>query len=781
MFPKDNIPASQKNKDWHLQWGRALAAWHNQNMNAENFPYTKLMELMMYLPGRQEVRRHKPNSNFLRNNNLFNDLGANHRNLKIAFSILNAVHGKLGKVQVAPSIKQIDSIASDTRADFENKVRRIIELNQANIKTDEVLAQMKINKNDFPLDDEEANIFLMNKPVIIAEAEMEAGIGGVFEEQKINTVRNMMRWDLLSLGVSGARTQTINNNQYIRPVDPLNCGTNICKYSDFRDIRFAYEIIPVAPETIRAQCGDYFTKGEYEKIESSAGYVNTNTYYRLTNYQQNALLTGDKYNFVIDFEVISTNNIDVEIKPNLSGLVKTNVFVDGRNPTSDRPDRAMLKMQPQVVYKGKFILGTDLIYDWGPKEKVARPPMPENPDDAVLSNPASAQLGFHFFQPSLSHGMFVSLLEVMLPFIDTAQKTWDKLTDVIYKIVPQGISIDIDAIIDISLGKGSKLEPLDIVDLFIQHGFDIYSSSTYKGMPNSSANRGVQFKDNPATQNMERLLNSFVSQINLLENIVGINSIVKGGQQSAEIGKAVSELQIQGTDNVLEGVLNAEVEIITSVAKHLMWTSQRYGLRVAHQGKIVNIDPLKHKLNIYNCKMDILPSPGEWQSLYADAKAFAAAGQIDYEDLIAIRKINSYTDAQLYLAYKRKRKERIVQEQTVANQERTFKGQQESAMVTAQAEAQVNKAKSDSKLLEIRTTAEEQRKTLIVQKALEMGKMTKQIEEILKQELSFVEQENILALQSELQEIYDREQQPAGGGDTGGEPIAEPAAESAGF
>ena len=752
MFPKDNIPASQKDKNWHLKWGRALAAWHNNNMNVENFPYAKLMELMLYLPGRQEVSRHKPNSNFLRNNNLFNNLGANHRNLKTAYSILNAVHGKLNKIEFEPRVKQIDSVANDIRTEYEQKIRRMVELNQAKIEIGDLLTEMKINPGEFPIDDEEANIFLMNKPVIVHEAEMEAAISGVFEDNGIDTVRSMMRWDLLSLGISGIRTQTVNGKQLIRPVDPINSGTNICKYKDFRDIRFSYEIIPTSPEFIRAQCGDYFTKEEYLKIENCAGYANSSSYYRVNNFQQNQILTGDKYNFVIDFEVLSTNNIDIEIKANQQGLIKTDVFINGRNPTSERADRAMLKMQPQVVYKGKYIIGADLIYDWGPKEEQARPPMPARMEDAILSTPAKAQLGFSWYQPGLGHGMFVTLLEIMLPFIDTAQKTWDQFTNTIYHLIPQGISIDIDAIIDISLGKDSKLEPLDIVDLFIQHGFDIYSSSTYKGMANSSANKGVQFKDNPATQNMERLLNSFTAQINLLESMVGITSLVKGGLQSPEIGKAVGEMQVQGTDNVLDGILTAEMELVKSCAKHLMWTAQRYGLNGVHNGKIFKINPEQHKFNIYNCKMEILPSPGEWQSLYQDAKLFAAEGRIDYEDLVAIRDISNLKQAQLYLAYKRKVKERRDQQIAEANQQATFKGQQESALVTAKAESEITNQKSRNKIDEIRAMEQEKRKTLIVQKALELSKSTQEIQQLLKQELFIAEQENILYLQSETTE-----------------------------
>jgi hypothetical protein len=516
----------------------------------------------------------------------------------------------------------------------------------------------------------------------------------------------------------------------------------------------------MASEVLRAQAGDYFTQQEYDAIDATAGTMTQSPYYRTASYLLNANLTNDKYVFVIDFEVVSTNSIDIETKPNQAGLDITRVFTNGRNPTAEHTDRTLLKMQPQTVYKGKYIIGTDLIWNWGPKEQIAREPIPMREEDVALTNPAKAQLGFKWFQPNLVFGRSVTLLEQMLPHIDILQKTWDQFTNVVYRLVPQAISVDVDSITDISLGKNQKLQPSDVINLLVQHGIDIYSSSVYKGMPNSSANKGAQFKDNPAASNLERLLNSFTAQYNILENMCGIGALVQGGSQSPEIGKAVSQLQSEGTDNVLAGVLDAEISIIEATAKHLMWISQAYGIDGGFKGQPYKIDPATHKFNIYNCKMGLLPSPGEWQALYMDAKAFAQAGQIDYEDTIAIRKIDNFTDAQLYLAWKRKKKERRVRQDAQQNQEATFKGQAAAAQAAEQAKAQTAMIVSQNKQAEIRVSEEEKRKTLIVQKALEVVKDIADLDAVLKQEF-------LVALQNGNEPIPNESGIPAG------EPIPE--------
>jgi hypothetical protein len=261
------------------------------------------------------------------------------------------------------------------------------------------------------------------------------------------------------------------------------------------------------------------------------------------------------------------------------------------------------------------------------------------------------------------------------------------------------------------------------------------------------------------------LLNAFSTQYNMLENFVGINSVVKGGEQSPEIGKAVTEMVLSGTDNVLEGVLQGEMHLIKSCAKHLMWTAQRYGLQGVYNSKPFKIDPAKHSLNIYNCKMQVLPSPGEWQSLYMDAKAFAQAGEINYEDLVGLKNISNFKMAQSYLAYKRKRKEKLKQMNDARNMETTFKGQQESALVAEQAKAQSEALKSQNKIAEIQALEKEKRMTLVVQAALEKGFMPKETKEIFGKELEFISlQQNFYG-----EPTNNGEPIPAGG--AGAEPV----------
>jgi hypothetical protein len=744
MFPKDNIPASQKDKRWLLEWGRTLQDWHLRNFNTENFPQTKFYELARYLTGNQEVIRHKPNASLLRNNNAILNFGANHRNLKIAWKYINAVHGKLNKIKVAPNIQQIDSGINDYKQDFAFKVRRLMEAKQAGIQMDQYMQQMGIAPDELPLTNDELEVFLMTKPVVYAQAEMQAAISGVFENSELDSVRREVRYDLLALGIGGIRIDTQNGVTSFRRINPMNAGTNVCKFQDFRDQRFAYEIIPVAPENIRAVCGDYFTPQQYDLIEAAAGGVSQYPYFRSSPNQMVNTLYGERYNVVVDFEVISTNSLDTEI---LSTDQKTRTFTyeNGRNPTVEKENRTLIKAQPQYVYKGKYIIGADLIYDCGFAMQV-REPIPMDPRDQILANPGKAESGFKWMQPNLVYGYSVTLLEQMLSGIDMAQKTWDQLSNVIYRLIPQGISVDLDAITDISLGAGKKMEPSDVIQMLLQYGIDIYSSSVYKGMANSSANKGVQFKENPAASNLERLLNSFTAQMNLLSSMCGITASVEGGQQSAEIGKAVTQMLEAGTDNVLDGVVFAEIKLVEKISRHMMLIAQKMGLQGNFRGKTYRIDPATHGLNIYNCKISVLPSPGEWQNLYATLDKFAIANEIDPADAVLIRKIDDYDQACLQLAVSRSRRQKMLQKSQIANQEATFKGQADVAAQSEAAKQKTIEMTTQSKIVEIKTKEEEARKTLIVKAGLEAGMLGNMIKQVLEDEIKFVDLKNMVTL-----------------------------------
>jgi hypothetical protein len=751
MFPKDNIPAAQKDKKWLQQWGLALAGWHLNNANYENFPQAKFRENSLYLHGNQSVIRHKPNANPLRNNNNVLNLATNHRNLKLAWKYINAVHGKLNKIKLAPWIQQIDAFVNDYRETYALQVRRIMEGRQMGLEMSEQMKALQISEQEMPVNNDELDVFLLAKPVVYAQTQMQSAMLGVFDNSDIDTVRRECRFDFLTFGVGGMRVDVQNGTTTVRRVDPRNAGTNICKTQDFRDIRFSYEIIPISPDEIRKVCGDYFTAQEYNSIEAAAGSIFGSQYYNGYDAVNQAALYGDRVCFVVDFEVISTNSLDAEIIETPE-KTRTYLYTNGRNPTSEKENRTLIKAEPQYVYKGKYIINANLIYDCGFALQV-REPLPQTQNDFFKTNPGKAYLGFKWFQPGYMYGSNTCLLDQLLPLIDVAQKTWDQFTNLIYQLVPQGISIDIDAIANISLGKGHKLEPSDIITLLIQNGIDIYSSSVYKGLPNSSANKGVQFKQNDAGANLERLLNSFINQMNLIAQMSGISASVEGGAQSPEIGVGVTRMLEAGTDNVLEGVLTAEIKLLEQAAKHLMLIAQKVGLQGVVNGKTYRIDPKEHGLNIYNCIVKMQPSEAEWARLYDSLDRLVEAGNIDAADQVLIRKIADYDSAILQLAVSQARRQKMQMKMQIANQEATFKGQSEVAMQTKQMEMEAAQLASQLKINEIRAKAEEDRRTIVVKAGVE-GETFPQIAKVVfGEEIKVVGLNNLLDLQAKEEQL----------------------------
>ncbi len=751
MFQTDNIPSSKKNKDWLLKWGKDIASWHYQGLNTTNFNRSLYAELSRYLHGRQEVARHKPNANGLRNNNTVLNQATNFRNLKIAYKYLQAVHGKLGKIRIAPSIEQIDSAISDYKQGFGLKVKRLMELKNIGIQIDQQLQQLEISPEDFPQNDRERELFLISNPQIATQIEMQVAMSAVFEQSQMDVVRREIRMDLLALGIGGLRVDTQNGVTTIRRVNPLNAGTNICTTQDFRDIRFSYEIQAIAPENIRAVAGEEFSAEDYNLIQSIASSpINSQYYFGNQLQNQVGFQSIDRYCLVVDFELISTEAISAEIIDK-GDRVRSFIKVADLNENPENPNRSVVKSRPQYVYKGKFIIGTNLIYDYGLSMQV-RDPLPLDPRDNEKVEPGKAQMGFKWFMPGLYYGTSTSLLEIMLPFIDNAQKTWDQFTNAVFRLVPQAISIDIDAITDIALGNGNKLSPSDIINLLVQNGIDIYRSSAYKGMANTNANKGAQFKDNPATSNLERLLNSFTNQLNLVGQMAGITPSVEGGVQSPEIGKAVTAMMESGTDNVLQGVMEAEIKLCEKACQHMMLVAQKFGLKGSFKGKTYFIDPGKHEFNIYNCKINMLPSPEEWAALYADMTKFAAEGRIDPADVILIRKIEDYDQAYLQFAVSQKRMQREQLQMQLANQQQTFQGQAEVAQQSAAAEAEAEERKAQARIAELKMKAEEERKTLMLKALLEGKKIPDAAKEIVGMDMLAIGRNTLLDLQPPVEE-----------------------------
>jgi len=746
MFPSDNIPNSEKNKEWLRKYGVALNQFHVQNWSSQNFPRSLHQELIAYRNGVQSQARYKRGINKLVNNNGRTDIGTNQRNLKLLDRYMTAVNGKLNKLELDARVKQIDAFANEYKNLYDANIRTAMLLRQNKIEYKGILEKTQLNPDELPLNEDERKLLLMRYPQIDEEMEMEVALNGVLTQNEIDIIRNDVRLDWLVLGIGGVRIEKKNGRTFIRRLDPTCSGTSICTRPDFSDMRFAYEIIAMTPDEIRMQAQGQLTDAEFRKVEGAAGVPvgATTPYYPLQGQAMNQNIAGQRYNFVIDFEVISVCDEDVEVKVKPDGTPATYFQENGRNRTTDRPDLFLSKSKVQRVYTCKYVIGADVVWDAHEKYDETRSPVAGQKDvynsplgpisytdkmyemDEELVDPARCLMGFKFYQPGLAYGASVSTAERMLPHLDVLELTWRQIINTQVTYVGRGISIDLDQIVGIKTGTKTWSEA-EIISLLLEKNISLFRGSVSAKYHNARGGGGaVEFKDDPADIKMQNLLNTFVQQLNILKEISGLSSLDTGGTPASEVGLGVSQLASMGTDNMLDNIQFADKKMFEAISKHLLYDIQAFGGAGSYKGKPFKIDPAKHSSNIYNLTVEAAPSKEEWAALMAEVGQFARETQ-DRTILIDVRRAATLIQAELIFAAKQYRLKVEAQQKEAANQEATFTAQSETAKASGEAAIALQAQQDNSKMLQMTTQGQIDLTSKVVVEGLKLGKSPEEI------------------------------------------------------
>lgn len=190
-------------------------------------------------------------------------------------------------------------------------------------------------------------------------------------------------------------------------------------------------------------------------------------------------------------------------------------------------------------YRCKWIVGTDFCYDYGPQFDIPRPDLSE------------AKCSFH--EVNLDCPSPVETIETAL---DQAQLAWLNFQNALAKARPDGWAFDESALINTVVG--SKTKPLDMVKMALQSGTYIYRSTNKKGHPALAPNAGNPITPMPGGLGtaLSDFTGSLTTIIQLIQELSGMTPQASASPLPADTGKAVSEIQLAATNNVLKPLIN---------------------------------------------------------------------------------------------------------------------------------------------------------------------------------------------------------------------------------
>ena len=669
MFAPDlTVPFDKKkSNEFGKSFAQGLESFHLMQIESPNFPRRRWAENYQYAMGNQSYLRTVQPIDNLGANDSQTLLGADLRNMKLTATILESIVGKLNKQKFKPSVSMIDALAMGERQDMKAKMELAMMLKQQGAEMGQYLQQLGLMPDEVPMDTTELQIMLDCMPQFVEEMNLELALQKIGHENNLETLARMADYDDAITSVRGHYINRVNGKRQIEWLDPLNSGHSMSFYPDGRDIVWSYRIRPVPVEQVRIEAQEFLTDQELSNLRGGQFSILYNWLYWWTNNNNNYLTTFTNtytdYVLVMDFEYVSTDVLYTNIKNGKA--------YNGYSKKTPGKDGDVYTAKVQNLFGGKYICGSGYLYDYGVKPGVRQPIVTRN-EDSFKVNASKVYGSFVWHHSSMVRGESVSIIDRAKPHIDAIEDTFKKFKTYVKEFLPWMIRVDQDALADLAMKEGDDVTAEDLMTTLMERGLGVVSSSAYKGFHNASVKDSIAMIGNDGGGNLQVLWSLLLQQINLLHDVVGVPKVDTGGGVNPEVGKAVTQMLLNGSDNVLSGLMDSKIRLYSTLWENLMYDIMQTGEAGVANNKAFAIPPGNPDERIPNLVVEPLPTDVQWQDLYAKAQQALAAGSLTMDQYAYLQIIDNMKQAWGYLSVQQKRNDiKKMEGQQMADQANT--------------------------------------------------------------------------------------------------------------
>jgi hypothetical protein len=456
---------------------------------------------------------------------------------------------------------------------------------------------------------------------------------------------------------------------------------------NFEDIYYVGEVKSITiPELKKEFPG--ISEEELNKIQETPG--NRQYITGWGNYDENTVQ-------VMYFEYKTYHNQVFKIKQTDSGLLKAlekpDTFDPPENDNFERVSRSI-----EVLYTGAKVLGTNTILDWSLAENMSRP----------MADTTKVEMNYTICAPRMYKGRIESVVSKCIGFADMIQLTHLKLQQVMSRMVPDGVYLDMDGLAEVDLGNGTNYNPAEALNMYFQTGSIVGRSMTQDGDMNPGKVPIQELNSSSGLGKIQALIQTYQYYLQMIRDVTGLNEARDGSSQDKNSLVGLQKMAANASNVATRHIKQASLYLTLKLAENvsLKIADALYFPLTAESLKnsisTFNIETLQQvvDLNLYDFGifLELEPDDEEQAKLEQNIQVALGEGGIDLEDAIDLRQVKNLKLANQMLKVKRKQKAAQDQANQQANIQAQADAQASTAEKTAMAEVQKQEAISGSKV-----------------------------------------------------------------------------------
>ena len=685
----DEVKASY---DYGLQVSRAIEQeWFNQgrgNGNRYLNNWNSFHSLRLYARGEQSIQKYKDELSI---NGDLSYLNLDWKPIPVISKFVDiVVNGMANKSYEINAFAQ-DPFSVKSRTDYAAAVEQDMNARPMleNIKQELGMDMAATGSlEDLPESKEELDVHLQMTAKQNVEVAEEEVINNVLAFNKYDQIKKRLAQDLTTIGIGAVKT-SFNKAEGIvtNYVDPANIIYSYTEDPNFEDIYYVGEVKSISLAELKKQFPT-ISPDELQRIQDMPG--NSQYVTNWGNYDSNTIQ-------VLYFEYKTYSDQVFKIKKTDQGLEKTLEKSDTFNPpANDNFER--ISRTIEVLYAGAKVLGTNIMLEWKLAENMTRP----------TADTTKVMMNYCISAPRMYKGRIESIVSKITSFADMVQITHLKLQQVMSRIVPDGVFLDMDGLAEVDLGNGTTYNPAEALNMYFQTGSVVGRSLTQDGELNRGKVPVQELSSSSGQAKIQSLIGTYQYYLQMIRDVTGLNE--------ARDGSAPIKDSLVGLQKMAANASNiATKHILDSLLYLTVRTCENISLKVAdvienpltenaltNAVSTFNTKTLEELMNLqlhdFGIYLELEPEEEEKALLEQNIQVALQTGAIALSDAIDIRQIKNIKLANQFLKLRQKQKIKREQEQQQRNIQAQAQANAEAAEKAAMAEVQKQQALTQEKV-----------------------------------------------------------------------------------
>ena len=690
-FPSQTVSDAEKlSYEYGLKVGKAIEQeWFNHDRGSNRYKANSndFHNLRLYARGEQSIQKYKDELSINGDLSYLNlDWTPVPIISKFVDIVVNGIAERLYKVKafsqdpygVVKRTEYMKSIEKDM------KLKDFYEFCEENFG----IAPSSRNPDTLPTSDEEFKLHMQltyKQEVEIAE---EQAIETLMKGNRYSLIKRRFYQDLTVLGIGAAKTGfNTAEGVTIEYVDPANLVYSYTDSPYFEDLYYVGEVKSIPINELKKQF-PYLDHEELEKISKTS----SGSSYGLRGKSMPEEGDNNKVD-ILYFNYKTYMNEVYKIKQTGMGGQKAMKKDDSFNPPKSLEGKYdKLSKSVECLYEGAYILGADKLIKWEKADNMMR----------VKSDYTKVKMNYSIVAPRMYEGRIESLVGRITGFADMIQLTHLKIQQVLSRMTPDGVFLDVDGLAEVDLGNGTNYNPQEALNMFFQTGSIVGRSMTIDGDGNPGKIPIQEIQSGAGSNKMQQLIGTYNYYLQMIRDVTGLNEASDGSTPAERSLVGVQKMAAANSNTACRHILQSGMFLTADIAEQLSLRisdiieyspTKKAFIEAIGAHNIATLEEMSN-LHLYDFGIFLELEPDEEDKQLLENNIQSALGQqgIELEDAIDLRQIRNIKLANQMLKLRRKKKGDEDQARQLQQTQAQGQAQEKAAAATAKAEIDKGKA-----------------------------------------------------------------------------------------